>query len=63
MDFYYFRTMYRLTRSELRIIEQTKQQGAEQPPQRRTGPWAIVVFVLIFTLLAFVVRLFIGLLS
>lgn len=63
--------MQRLTREEMRIIEQTKREGAELQQReieegtvhKRSGLWSIVVFVLIFFLLAFGAKLLLGLLS
>lgn len=63
--------MQRLTREEMRIIEQTKREGAELQQReieegkvrKRSGLWSIVVFVLIFFLLAFGAKLLLGLIS
>lgn len=60
--------MYRLTRKELRIIEETKRDGAELQEQerqagvkpKRSGLKSLLVFVLIFFLLAFGIKLVIS---
>lgn len=61
--------MQRLTRGEMRIIEQTKREGAELQQQqavegktkKHAGLWSILAFILIFFLLAFGVKLVLGL--
>ena len=57
--------MHRLTRKELRIIEETKREGAELEKQeqsagtarKRAGLWSILALILIFILLTVAARL------
>ncbi len=67
-----FVLMYRLSRQEMRIIEQTRREGEELQrqeetagvPQRRcAGVRSMLIFVAIFLILAAVIRLLIGLFS
>lgn len=57
--------MYRLSRKEMRIIEETKREGAELQQQeeaagtarKHAGVWSIVAFAVMFVLLVVIVRL------
>ena len=62
---------YRLTRSELRIIEESKREGEEfhealkkaeagKNRKSRAALWSAVVFITIFVLLAFAVKVLFG---
>ena len=63
--------MHRLTRNELRIIEETKREGAElQQREEAEGAtrrgirvWSLVAFVLIFVLMVLGIRLVVGLIT
>ncbi len=53
----YLCRMYKLSREELRIIEETKKQGAAQPVGRRVRAWALIVWIAVFILFAVGIRL------
>ncbi len=64
--------MYRLSRQEMRIIEQTRREGEElqrqekaagTPARKGARAWSLLAFIVIFILFAFAVRLLVELLS
>ena len=63
--------MYRLSRKEMRIIEETKREGEELQKQEEAGGtarkgvrvWSLLALILIFLIFVFGIRLLIGLVS